>query len=52
MIITWDEKKSVQNKKKHRVSFETAQLVFDDLLHTSFQDRHEGAKNDGERWDL
>ena len=47
MIVTWDEKKNLQNKKKHRVSFETAQLVFDDPLHNSFQDRHEGGE---ERW--
>jgi len=47
MIITWDEKKNRQNTKKHRVSFDTAQLVFDDPLHTSVRDRLEEGE---ERW--
>jgi len=47
MVITWDEKKNRQNKKKHRVSFETAQLFFDDPLHVSVRDPLEG---DEERW--
>ena len=46
-MITWDEKKSRANLKKHGVSFEAAQLVFDDPFHASRQDRVE----DGElRW--
>jgi uncharacterized protein len=46
-VITWDEKKSRSNLKKHGVSFEAAQFVFEDPLHISRQDRVE----DGEhRW--
>lgn len=46
-MITWDEKKSRANLKKHGVSFEAAQLVFEDPLHASRQERVE----DGElRW--
>ncbi|MXZ92455.1 MAG: BrnT family toxin [Chloroflexi bacterium] len=32
MIWTWDPDKNFVNQDKHRVSFETAQLVFDDPL--------------------
>jgi uncharacterized DUF497 family protein len=47
MRFIWDENKNQRNKAKHGVSFETAQLVFDDPWHLSRQDRHE----DGEdRW--
>ena len=46
-LITWDEKKSRANLKKHGVTFESAQLVFQDPLHLSRQERIE----DGElRW--
>lgn len=38
-MITWDEKKNRSNLKKHSVSFEVAQLVFDDPLHVSRQER-------------
>jgi uncharacterized protein len=37
--FTWDEGKNQINRRKHRVSFETAILVFDDPLHVSTQDR-------------
>jgi len=37
--FTWDERKNRANRKKHRVSFETASLVFDDPFHISVQDR-------------
>jgi len=47
MIIEWDQGKNMENKRKHGVSFETAQLVFDDPLSVSIQDRYEGAE---ERW--
>ena len=30
MIFEWDEEKNNLNKKKHRISFETAAHVFDD----------------------
>ena len=38
-VITCDEKKSRANMKKHGISFESAQIVFDDPLHMSRQDR-------------
>jgi uncharacterized protein len=45
--FTWDERKNRANRKKHRISFETATLVFDDPFHISVQDR----EVDGEaRW--
>lgn len=47
MIIAWDERKNNSNQAKHGVSFETAQLVFDDPRHISIQDRIEGGE---ERW--
>lgn len=47
MKFAWDETKNNINRRKHQVSFETAQLVFDDPLQVSKQDRIE----DGEqRW--
>ena len=39
MRIEWDEVKNRHNLRKHRVSFETAKLVFDDLYAQSIQDR-------------
>lgn len=39
MIITWDEQKNRRNKKKHRLSFELAALVFQDPDHLSRLDR-------------
>lgn len=45
--FTWDERKNRVNQRKHRISFETAVLVFDDPFHVSVQDR----EVDGEaRW--
>jgi len=46
-LYSWDDDKNESNKDKHGVSFETAQLVFDDPLHVSRQDRIE---NGEERW--
>lgn len=43
-MITWDERKSRANQKKHGVSFEAAQLVFEDPLHVSRQERYEGGE--------
>jgi len=37
--FTWDEAKDRGNQRKHRVSFETAALVFDDPHHISRLDR-------------
>lgn len=39
MRVEWDEGKSRRNTVKHRVSFETARLVFDDPYVLSIQDR-------------
>lgn len=47
MRFDWDNDKNISNQKKHGVSFELACLVFDDPLHVSKQDRHEGGE---ERW--
>lgn len=47
MEFTWDEHKSRINRAKHKISFETARLVFEDPHHLSYQDRHE---NGEDRW--
>ncbi|MCF6362073.1 MAG: BrnT family toxin [Gammaproteobacteria bacterium] len=47
MRFAWDENKNKANCTKHGVSFETAQLVFDDPHAISVQDRHECGE---ERW--
>jgi uncharacterized protein len=45
--FTWDERKNRENRRKHKVSFETAASVFDDPHHVSTEDR----EVDGEaRW--
>ena len=46
MRWTWDESKARSNRLKHRLSFETAQLVFDDPLAQSKPDLHQAE----ERW--
>ena len=46
MLWTWTEAKNRTNKRDHSLSFETAQLVFDDPLALSRQDSHP----DGDRW--
>ena len=47
MEFAWNERKNRANKRKHRVSFETARMVFDDPYHLTRQDR----EVDGEtRW--
>ena len=47
MRIEWNENKNRANQKKHGVSFELAQGVFEDTLALSRHDRIEG---DEERW--
>jgi uncharacterized DUF497 family protein len=47
MKLVWDEIKNRENQLKHKVSFETAQRVFDDPFHMSKQDRVEGSEH---RW--
>src|SRR3546814_321212 len=42
----WDVAKAEINRRKHKVSFETALLVFDDPLALSIPDPHP----DGNRW--
>ena len=39
MRFVWDEDRSRSNRVKHKVSFETARLVFDDPFALSIQDR-------------
>ena len=39
LTYSWDEEKNELNKRKHGVSFETAQFVFDDLMQFSRIDR-------------
>ena len=38
MHFEWDEDKALENVKKHRVSFEQAQQVFDDPRAVPFED--------------
>ena len=47
IVFTWNEAKDRSNRKKHKVSFETAARVFDDPFHLSVQDRVEDGE---ERW--
>ncbi len=44
MKILWDENKNLINQKKHHISFELAQCVFDDPLHLSRRDRIENGE--------
>jgi uncharacterized DUF497 family protein len=46
-LISWDETKNQLNQQKHGIGFEIAQLVFNDPLHLSRQDRVE---NGEQRW--
>ncbi len=46
-MYSWDHNKAATNLAKHGVSFEVAQLVFEDPYHLSHQDRIE---NGEERW--
>ena len=46
-MFSWDDAKNESNQRKHSVSFEAAQLVFDDPLHITRQDRIE---NGEQRW--
>jgi uncharacterized DUF497 family protein len=47
MQVEWDDEKDRRNLAKHKVSFETARLVFDDPLAVSVPHRVVG---DEERW--
>ncbi len=46
-MFSWDDAKNEINQRKHGVSFEAAQLVFDDPLHITRQDRIEHGE---QRW--
>lgn len=46
-LFSWDDAKNESNQRKHGVSFAAAQLVFDDPLHLTRQDRIE---NGEQRW--
>jgi uncharacterized DUF497 family protein len=46
MAWIWDRKKDAANRRKHGISLETAELVFDDPLQLSEPDPHP----DGDRW--
>ncbi|WNZ26120.1 BrnT family toxin [Leptolyngbya sp. NK1-12] len=39
MFFEWDEHKNRQNLKKHGISFEEAQAIFDGIVFTRFDDR-------------
>jgi uncharacterized DUF497 family protein len=45
--FAWDERKNRINKRKHRIGFDTAILVFDDPFQISRQDREVETE---ERW--
>ena len=46
-MFSWDDAKNEINQRKHSVSFVAAQLVFDDPLHITRQDRIEHGE---QRW--
>ncbi len=46
-MFSWSDTKNERNQRKHGVSFAAAQLVFDDPLHVTRQDRIE---NGEQRW--
>ena len=48
MRFEWDTRKDETNRRKHRISFEMAQLVFGDPLALSVPD--EGPSEGEERW--
>ena len=48
--IVWDEAKNVENKIKHKVSFEVAQYVFSDPLRIWRLDRSEENTSVETRW--
>ena len=47
MKFVWDDLKNKTNQLKHKVSFETAKLVFEDPMQLNILDRSEGNE---ERW--
>ena len=47
MIFEWDEDKNAINKQKHKISFETALHVFDDLDYIEVYDFEHSSDEDG-----
>jgi len=47
MLFTWDSEKADKNLRKHGISFEVAQTIFDDPLHRSLMDSKTSHE---ERW--
>lgn len=43
-MFSWSEAKNASNRRKHGVSFESAQLVFDDPMQITSQDRIENGE--------
>ena len=48
--VVWDENKNAENKLKHKVSFETAALVFLDPLRIERRDDSKHNSSGEERW--
>jgi uncharacterized DUF497 family protein len=48
--IEWDDNKAVENLRKHKVSFETAQYIFSDPERLERFDRSESNTSGEERW--
>ena len=48
--IIWDESKNIDNKSKHKVSFEVAQYVFSDPLRIWRLDRSKNNTSEETRW--
>jgi uncharacterized DUF497 family protein len=49
MLFEWDEVKNRRNLGKHKISFETARLVFDDPFALNLRDR---VVDGEERWQI
>jgi uncharacterized DUF497 family protein len=52
MDFEWDERKNRSNQRKHRVSFETATLVFEDPRAMSVLDRIEEGEERWQTWGM
>jgi len=46
MIFEWDEDKNLSNQEKHKISFETAALVFNDRAHIEMYDFEHSIEED------
>ena len=46
MKVEWDSRKAESNLKKHKVSFEEAKMVFNDLFHLSIPDEFNSDKEE------